>query len=155
MDPLDALYLTTHEHPGGAEALARRMGRSPAALRQALLRRSASTTHKVQFEDFIRILDLTGDLRALHALCGRYGGIFLPVDTSGDTGDLVALLLEKDQRSGDLAAQVHAAIEDRRVTFNELRRVQSAVARLQAVLDRIVRFVHTMHEAGTPDGVEG
>lgn len=153
MDPLDALYLTAHEYPGGVEALARRMGRSPAALRQALLRRY--TTHKVQFEDFIRILDLTGDLRALHALCGRHGGIFLPVDTSGDTGDLVALLLEKDRRSGDLAAEVHAAIEDRRVSFNELCRVQSAIARLQAVLDRIVRFVHTLHETGKPDGVEG
>jgi len=65
MNTIDAAYHTVHDYPGGAEALAPRMGMSAAVLRNKV--NPNNTTHHLTYAEAQRIVALTGDVRMLQA----------------------------------------------------------------------------------------
>lgn len=146
MDVLDAAHATAHGYPGGAEALAIRMGKAPGALRQELL---GKPTHKLGLRDAAAMIDLTGDHRIIHALCAQVGMVAIPVDANGARGgDLLGMLLDQHAATGDMAAAVRAAVADGVVTANELSDIADRVADKIAGLQAVMRELHAAHCAG-------
>src|SRR5690606_4424393 len=78
MNVIDAAYSTVHDYPGGAEALAARMGKSAAVLRSKV--NPNTSTHHLTLAEADEILGKTRDLRMLHALAANHGCVVLPAD---------------------------------------------------------------------------
>ena len=67
----DAAYNTVHDYPGGAEALAPRMGKSAKVLDSKVSRNVS--THHLTLHEAVQIMGLTGDHRMLRAICRHLG----------------------------------------------------------------------------------
>jgi hypothetical protein len=72
MNILDAAYHTVHDYPGGASALAPRLGKSHATLSHEV-RPPANSQAKLGLRDAQRIMALTGDYRILQAQAAELG----------------------------------------------------------------------------------
>lgn len=67
----DAAYNTVHDYPGGAEALAPRMGKSAKVLDSKVNRNEFK--HHLTLHEAVQIMGLTGDHRMLRAICRHLG----------------------------------------------------------------------------------
>lgn len=115
----DAAYNTVHDYPGGAEALAPRMGKSAKVLDSKVNRNEFR--HHLTLREAVQIMGLTGDHRMLRAIC-RHLGYLDPIRAVVYEGiadeqllELVAAALE----SGDVSRSLVAALADGRVTQRE------------------------------------
>jgi len=71
MNITDAAYNTVHDHPGGASALAPRMGiKSPAVLNSKV--NPNTDTHHLTLAEASKLMALTGDFRILQALSAEH-----------------------------------------------------------------------------------
>lgn len=145
----DAVYRTAHAYPGGTVALAPRLGKASAALRQELL---GSSNHKLGLETAAQIAELTGDYQALHVWCAMTGHVAVAVDGADRGGDVLGMLLDKQSASGDLASAISDALADGVVTANELATCAGKVAAAIARLNALLRELQAMHAAGQPAG---
>lgn len=149
MTPLDAAYHVVHDHPGGATALAPRMGKSNVTLCQEL---TATGTAKLGLMDALKITHLTGDYRILYAFAESCGHMAVPlphVDGLPDP-DLMRALADSSRDLADLCREVCDAAADGRISNNELRRVELARASLMAHLARLGETVTAMNLASKP-----
>lgn len=147
MDILSAAADTVHEFPGGSDAMAAALNKSGGALRREL---KGADGNKLGLLDASRIIRRAKDHRIIHALCAEHGMVAIPVSDDGGAGDILGLLLEKQQANGDLASEVQHALADGQITLNELTRLRTAFARQQAVLDRMYRHLLGLHTAAQP-----
>ena len=115
----DAAYNTVHDYPGGAEALAPRMGKSAKVLDSKVSRNVS--THRLTLHEAVQIMGLTGDHRMLRAIC-RHLGYLDPIRAVVYEGiadeqllELVAAALE----SGDVSRSLVAAWFDGQVSQRE------------------------------------
>ncbi|MBK8019106.1 MAG: hypothetical protein IPK20_22085 [Betaproteobacteria bacterium] len=67
----DAAYNTVHDYPGGAEALAPRMGKSAKVLDSKVNRNEFR--HHLTLREAVQIMGLTGDHRMVRAICRHLG----------------------------------------------------------------------------------
>lgn len=149
MTPLDAAYHVVHDHPGGATALAPRMGKSNVTLCQEL---TATGTAKLGLMDALKITHLTGDYRILYAFAESCGHMAVPlphVDGLPDP-DLMRALADSSRDFADLCREVCDAAADGRISDNEMRRVELARASLMAHLAALGEAVRAINESGKP-----
>lgn len=146
MNPLDAFYHTVHDYPGGVESLAPRMGMSSAVLRNKA--NVNCTTNKPMLEDAMKAMDLTCDLRILHSLCHRYGGVFVHVGGDAPSGDLAVLELVTHvwRSQGDVGRAVDDTLADGRVDMKELERVEAAAFELHRHVQQMIQRMREMAE---------
>ncbi len=146
LNPLDAFYHTVHDYPGGCESLAPRMGYSSAVLRNKANTNCA--TNKPLLEDAVKVMDLTGDLRVLHALCHRHGGVFVHVGGDAPSGDLAVLELVTHvwRSQGDVGRAVDDTLADGRVDIDELQRVEEAAFALHRHVQQMIQRMREMAE---------
>jgi hypothetical protein len=140
MDPLDALYITACAYPGGIEALAQRMGKSPHILRNKF--RQSVETHHTNLAEFSAALEFFAQARMpdaylpLQALCWQHG--FLPVKlpaVHADDDSVYRQMLAKLREDGELAADIERALSDQKIDARELDRIEkSAMESLEAHL---------------------
>lgn len=141
-DIRDAVYRTAHAYPGGAQAMALRLGKAPAALRQELL---GVPTHKLGLETAVQIAELAGDYQALHVWAAATGHVAIAVPDAGRGGDILGMLLDKQRASGDLAATVREALADGVITARELGEITQKVAASIASLNALLRELQGAH----------
>ncbi|SMF96155.1 hypothetical protein SAMN02949497_3540 [Methylomagnum ishizawai] len=140
MNPLDALYVTACDYPGGLEALAQRMGKSAHVLRNKL--RPAIDTHHTSLQEFSLLLDFLAEARMpnadlpLQALCWRHGYVPVPLPEGTADGDgIYRQMLAKLREDGELAADIERAMGDDKIDAKELDRIErSAMESLVAHL---------------------
>ncbi|SMF96825.1 hypothetical protein SAMN02949497_4236 [Methylomagnum ishizawai] len=140
MNPLDALYVTACEYPGGIEALSQRMGKTPNVLRNKL--RPAIDTHHVNLEELSQLLDFLAEARMpnaalpLQALCWRHGYALVELPEIEADGDgIYRQMLAKLREDGELAADIERAMGDDKIDAKELDRIErSAMESLVAHL---------------------
>jgi hypothetical protein len=146
MDIHDALHLTVHSAPGGAEALAARLGMSAQILRNKV--NPITATNHATWRDVDLILGLTGDYRALHALARNHGHVCIRVDESVPVGDMaiVEALAQVLSASGEVGAEVHATLADGIVEQWEIERVRAAVYKVNQTLNQMVARLERMAE---------
>lgn len=149
-EPLDVLYNAVRATPGGvadaANFLSARRGRqiSPESLR---LRLRNEGENRISFEMFgllVEFLDERGrpDARdAISAFASQHGMRAVPMaQMSGDqcVSGLARDALTLGQHTGTVAAEVVAAIDDGRITLDELDAITRVVRETQGTLDGLL-----------------
>ncbi len=141
---LDAAYLTAHDYQGGARALAVRLGVNPAVLSNKL--NPNNTEHHLSVRDLLAIMTMTGDLRAMHAICLELGYVALPLPSITDETTTEAIA-DTCKEFGAFLHTVTTALNDGRITKLELRKIRTELARLIAVAGKLESITASM-EAG-------
>lgn len=145
MNVTDAAYDTVHQHRGGSEALAPRMGMSAATLRGKVNPNTDRNLLSLQEAD--TLMARTGDYRILHALCAEHGFIAQRVDAP-ESGSLITALLSAAAAKGDLAELVSEAMADNRITPNEADAIARACQQVMAALVQVSQHAEAAAERG-------
>lgn len=141
MNVLDAAYNLVHSYPGGAEALAPRMGKAPTTLSHEVAARGFA---KFGLDDAVRATELSGNPAIVQAFAARAGGVFVPLlvgEAGGDLGALGAVAKE----FGEFAAEFAADLADGRVTGNELARIEREALDLFAAVHAALAVARERH----------
>lgn len=142
LDILDVIYRTVHDFPGGAAALAPRMGMSVDVLRQkANVNNPQHVFHPRQLLD---LMYFTGNDAVLHAMAEHMGRVVLnasPDDSDGNLHLALAKLqghyAEVVRHTADLLAGMEAAPACS-LSSNDVRRVQFHVQEVHAALGHLL-----------------
>ena len=141
----EAAFHTVHDYPhGGARALSLRMGLCAGALSHQV---KGVGFAKLGLLDAAKLVALTDDARILHAFAEVTGHVVLPLP---DVADGVATAQRVGQLASEFAAVVSGtmhALEDGRVTLNELAQVHKAWGQLVAVGSLMMRDLTAMADA--------
>lgn len=125
----DAAYMVGHDYPGGAGALADRMGIVRAVFNSKL--NPNTQTHHLTLVEALKMQQLAGRFDVLFAMAEACGFVCLPVPGEIHDNidrDIAALCKE----FGDYVSSVSCAIDDGRVSPNELRRCEKELAEMLA-----------------------
>lgn len=127
--PLDAAYHVVHDYaPDGAASLAPRMGKSSTTLCHEV-KPPPSSMAKLGLVDAVKITDLTGDLRILHAFAEAVGhqAVKVEVPETDSAPNLMAAMSLFAKETAEALLAMHEALADGRVTENEIRRFEKEV----------------------------
>lgn len=146
MNTRDAFHATVHDCPGGAEALAVRLGMSA-----QILRNKANVNHdtnKPMLDDVDRVMAITGDHRVLHALAKNHGFVCVKIDESATASDMAVLELVTQMMTthGEVGAEIYRTLADGRVDQRELERVRAAVYGAHKSLEEVLARLDGMAE---------
>ena len=140
MNQHDVLYLKARAYPGGVEALAQRMGKTPSVMYNKL--RPGIHTHLVSFEEVSEILELCVEagvddpLHPLQAMNWRHGLVAFPIpdiECHSDE-DLTQIVYKVMQKAGEVAKVVSEALRDRPIDPKELDHIESEFQHLLAAV---------------------
>lgn len=141
--PLDAAkYDLVHGYPGGAVALAPRVGMRPGTLSNKV--NPDIDTHHLTVDEAVAIQAATGDCRILEAEAHVLGRVAVALGDFSQTSDveLLELYAHLHAALGDLAREISAALKDRHITRKEfaaidieMRETVQALFELRARLD--------------------
>lgn len=148
MSPLDAAYHVVHDYPGGADSLAPRINKSGSTLSGELTRRGSA---KLGLETAVRITELTGDLRILHAFAESVGQMCVPLPGQINVcGDVLQALGEASREFAELCREVCAGMADGEINDNELGRIETARGELMAGLHHLGKAIRSRNLASKP-----
>lgn len=150
MSPRDAFCHLVHDFPGGAAALAVRLGVAKWTL--AHKADFNCTTHQPTFIEVVKAEQLTGDHRPLyaHAETLGYRCVRMQYEIPNDTGLLPAVNRFARETAEALKA-MSDALEDGRITETEIRRFEKEVA---DIAPRAVALAERMRQAAAEQSRE-
>lgn len=132
MNILDIAYNTVHDYPGGATALAPRIGiKSHAVLNSKV--NPNTETHHLTLMEAVKIMQITGDYRILHAINTQLGkvSIDLPdIPESQRDVSLMEQMLEISIKKGDVSKAFKEMMADGRVTRGEAQDMETLLYEL-------------------------
>ena len=144
MHVTDAAYATVHDYPGGAASLAPRVGTTVGVLNSKV--NPNTTTHHLTLAEAVKLIDLTGDTRILHAMALQAGAVL--VEGCADLPDCDMAVLESMTAvfacAGQLGASVHEGLADRTLTAKEFKAIEREAYALRARAVKLVRKVETL-----------
>lgn len=102
MNLADAVYKTVHEYPGGATAIAARMGMSSNMLSNKV--NPNNETHHLRLDEANMLMSFTNDYRILHAQAETHSKVCinLPECLEKKELDMFEMLLEVGAKNGDM-----------------------------------------------------
>lgn len=122
---LDAAYMTAHDYPGGAKAVALRLGMNPAVLSNKL--NPNNKEHILSVSDLMAIMTLTGDHRAMHSMCVELGYVAMPLPSVGVETTTEAIT-GTCKEFADFLQSVTNALADGKITRLELRGIRKELS---------------------------
>ena len=142
MNVIDAAHRICSEFPGGAEALAHRLKMRPAVLRAKCNPHSESNGagYHLGIVEAIRLQAMAGRLDILHAFCDECGHVAIPHPDAG-ADDLPHALARTCAEFGDYLREVDRAMQDGRVSPNELRRLEGELTDLVGAGSRLLSIL--------------
>lgn len=147
MNILDAAYNTVRDFPGGANALAPRMGiKSPAVLNSKV--NLNTNTHHLTLAEASKMMGIAGDFRILHSLNAEHGkvAIDLPKILEFQDTALTELVLSMSMGSGDVSGVFKEMMMDGRITEAEAEDMSKVIHGLHMVLAELDAQVHACVE---------
>lgn len=144
MNPADAFHSTVHSYPGGCEALAVRMGVVPAVLRN---KANPNFEHnKPTLADADQVMALSGNFAVLHALAQNHGHVVVQVEAGAASSEtaIVEAFTQVWVASGQVGAEVHAALADGRIEPHEMKKIEEAVYSTVQALHAMVARIKSM-----------
>lgn len=154
MNRRDAALLLAGRYPGGIDALAPRMGKSPATLRKELTGAEGFKWGVDSEELLISLCQSAGvadPIAPITAAAVNAGALVIPLPRAADVdGGSFQCLAEAAREFGEFVASVAEAEADGRVSANELKRVERELGELVAKSQGCVSRLRAVHEAGKP-----
>lgn len=145
----DHAYNLAQAYPGGAAALALRMGRNATTLQHEL---RGTGTAKLGLEDAAALTAFACDRRILAAWAAEEGQLLLPmpVISDVDASQCMRRLSATAQEFADLVAVATADLSDNQVSDNELARIEREASELYAAIHGLLKAVRDLHAASKP-----
>lgn len=140
MNVSDAAYITGHDHPGGAAALAPRMGMSGAVLSNKL--NPNMDSHHLTLAEAMRLMVLTGDVRILNAMAGELHYMAVPIPAIADDSVMHAMTATVTEFGAYIKA-VGDSLDDGRVTKTEVRNIGKELGNLMARAGCLMALLET------------
>jgi hypothetical protein len=150
MNVKDAIYRAVHDYPGGAEALAPRIGLSPHTLRH--MSDPNKQTHGWSLRRFDALITYAGTA-PLAAFCQEHRGIFVPLGEFADAphAKLLKQMNALAKEFGDVPRVIEQALKrDGQISDNELKKIERELAEMvgaSASLLAVLRSIHDGHKA--------
>ncbi|SDR18628.1 Phage regulatory protein CII (CP76) [Paraburkholderia fungorum] len=146
MNILDTLHAVAHDYPGGCESLAPRIDMSAAVLRSKV--NVNNDTHKPTLMEAVRITDVSDDDRVLEAWARERGYALVKVPNIEGCTDaaIVELMGEAWSTHGDVGKEIVKTLEDGKVEFKEVDRVEGRIFKHAQVLFNIAARLRGMAE---------
>lgn len=145
MNVEDAIHHAVVDYPGGATALAPRMGLQAQTLRNMAV--PGQVTHGWSLRRFRQLVSFA-DKRPLQALCEENAGVFVPLPLSGARGtELLRDISRLAAEFGDVPRTIEDALaDDGRVSANELARIEVQIVELIQAATHLQGLVRDIHE---------
>ena len=143
MNIADAAYNTVHDYPGGANALAPRMGiKSPAVLNSKV--NPNTDTHHLTLSEASKMMAITNDYRVLQSLNAEHGKVAIDLPQIPECRDaaLTELILNMGIGGGDIQAVFKEMMLDGRITRGEAMDMSKVINKLHLVLAQLDAQVH-------------
>ena len=135
MNVLDAAHQIAHEYPGGAPALAVRMGfKSPKVFEGKV--NPNDPTHILGLLEALRMQELSERYDILYAMADQLGHVAIRLPDV-DNGDVSRLLADFCGEFGDYMREIDKSMSDKRVTPNEAKRLQKELIEMIAAATRL------------------
>jgi len=151
MNITDAAYNTVHDYPGGASAIAPRLGiKSPAVLNSKV--NPNTDTHHLTLAEASKIMAITGDFRILQSLNAEHGKVSIDLPVIPECRDiaLTDLVLSIGMGGGDVCAVFKEMMADGRITQGEAMDMSKVIHQLHMLLAELDTQVHTCVEKEKP-----
>lgn len=156
MNLKDAIYQAVRDYPGGAEALAPRLGGKLAASSLRKMADPNQETHGWSLRRFDMLIAVA-DKRPLEALCQQHGGMFLPLgeQIDGAPAPLLKRLHKLASEFSDLPRAIEAALKrDGQISDNELKRIEREGAELVSAVAAVLGMARQIHDSRKALGEE-
>lgn len=139
MNTLDAAYNVVHDHPGGADSLAPRVGKNATTLCHEV---AGTGLAKLGLLTAEKITQRTGNLGILVSFATNCGQMVVPLPVIGDTkGDACMILLaDVIEEFGKLCRETASDLADGKISDNEL-------GRIDAEIGLVIARLHAMRES--------
>lgn len=125
IDPVEqAVYETAHDYPGGARALAERMGLRPGTFNNKC--DPAMTGHTVNLSEVRQMMRMTGDHRILLAVARELGYACVRVGDYSNVSDMELLnaWADWDAERGETVQAIRNALHDHAISEGEIERIR-------------------------------
>lgn len=127
----DAVYYTAHNFPGGVPALASRMRCNVNTLMHKVS--VTNSTHHLTLPEAVTMQSMTGDYSILHSMAAHLGHVAVAQSVSSD-GRLDHDVAKIAGAFAGLLACVTAAMGDRSVTMNDMRKCEARASEMMAAI---------------------
>ncbi|WP_298235897.1 phage regulatory CII family protein [uncultured Azohydromonas sp.] len=149
MDINDAPRYLARKYPGGAAALAFRMGMSSSTLQHQLDPNCPG--HKLGWDTAVEMSVLADDPVMLNAFAAALRRMTLPLPDVSLAGECVLQGVAQVTRElGDYLAHVSEALADGQVSDNELRHCERELGQLIAAGQHLQALLHARNQAAKP-----
>lgn len=150
MDVLDSVRRAVRHYPGGLEAVAARLGKSPSTLEKEL---RAAPQYKLGAVDAAEIAAMCSELHTPHALdyptrlAEQVGATLLPIPHGLEPDSITAAAVAELMRElADVVSSVAAAEADNEISANELKTICRQWAELVGSGQQLMLALEAKHE---------
>ena len=149
MDITIALQRAVRAFPLGTKALAARLGISETSLSHKVS--PTYLTAHCSPQELLEIMEVTGDHGPLNGLAEALGYVLMPSPSAVDGDAPPARALARSIREfGEFISTAADAVDDGRVTANELSRIEREGADALAAIQHLLRAARELHEQSVP-----
>lgn len=141
LDVSDAAYHTASAFPGGVPALAQRLGMSQNTLAHKVSLNN--DTHHLTLREAVAMQEVSQDKRITQAMCAALGGVFLDLSCE-NKATTMEQVMHMAKEFGDVLISVNGAVDDGKVTPNEMQDCERQAAELMAALNAVLAQVRSM-----------
>lgn len=152
MDIRDAAYHTVHDYPGGASALALRLGKSCTTLNHEV-KPPAGSSAKLGLLDAVKIMEMSGDHRVMHAIAARLGQMVIPLPQLDADSPGANHLADVAREFAEVMQEVALGAADGRISDNERARIERSWGELLVAGQRMLAHFASLNAAGKPAAV--
>ena len=142
MNIQDAAHRIGHEYPGGAIALAHRMGINSTVFNSKL--NPNNTTHHLTLAEAQRMQLLTGRADILEAMASELGFVVIHRPGCAEGCDIPAVTRRSMVEFGDWMREVDASLTDGKVTLNEVRAIERELVQMIAQAQTLTACLSAM-----------
>lgn len=135
MNIQDAAHRIGHEYPGGAVALAHRMGIGPVVFNSKL--NPNTLTHHLSLAEAQRMQLLTGRTDILEAMADELGYVVVKIPDCAHDVDIAKATRKAVIEFGEWMNQIDRSLDDGAVTQNELKAIEKELVEMMAQAQRL------------------
>lgn len=143
----DAAYRTVHDHPGGSEVVALRLGMSAAVLNSKV--NPNTKTHRLALSEADLIMGITQDYSILQALAANHGFGLHRLEAEQGSGNVLTTMLGLNVCEGEFARTLHDALADGVISDREMNQIADAGHQVQSTLIRLISMLRASRCAQT------
>lgn len=146
MNIQDAAHRIGHEYPGGAVALAHRMGIGPVVFNSKL--NPNTLTHHLTLAEAQRMQQLAGRTDILEAMADELGYVIVKIPECANDIDIAKATRRAVVEFGQWMEEIDKSLEDGSVTQNELKAIEKELVEMMSQAQHLTAALSSIKSTG-------